>query len=231
MPDAVASARRAAFVAALGGFAAAAWAALDPARAGLSLLLVAGALLALGAAWLELGPASTKELAVVATLAGVAAAGRVLLAPVPSVQPITVIAIASGAALGARAGVGVGALAALASNFVLGQGIWTPWQMLGWAACGACGALAGRALRSRIAFAALALVLGLAFSALMDVWEWFSFFPHTWPALAAQMARGFPFQVAHGVGNVVIAVVAGPALLRLLDRYARRLRAEVVWAA
>jgi len=34
-----------------------------------------------------------------------------------------------------------GALAALASNFALGQGIWTPWQMLAWGACGAAGAL------------------------------------------------------------------------------------------
>ncbi len=55
---------------------------------------------------------------------------------------------------------------------------------------------------------------------------WFSFFPHTWQALATQMVRGFPFQAAHGIGNVVIALAAGPALLRILDRYGARLRID-----
>jgi energy-coupling factor transport system substrate-specific component len=214
---------------AAGAFGAAAWAALDPGRAGLSLLLVAASLVAAGVAWFELGPASTKQVALVATLAGVAAAGRILLAPVPGVQPVTVITIAAGAALGARAGAAVGALAALASNFVLGQGVWTPWQMLGWALCGLAGAGLRPALRSRLGFAAAGLVLGFAFSALMDLWEWAGFLPHTWPALAAQMARGLPFEAAHGIGNVVIALVAGPALVRTLERYARRLRVDVSW--
>lgn len=215
-------------VAAAVAFGAAAWAAIDPGRAGLSLLLVALALVALGASWLELSPGTTKELALVATLAGVAAAGRVLLAAVPGVQPVTVITMAAGAALGMRAGAAVGALAALASNMILGQGIWTPWQMLGWALCGVVGALAGRALRSGAVFATLAFALGIAFSALMDVWEWVSFYPHTPAALAATMARGLPFELAHGIGNVVIALVAGPALLRIVSRHAARMRTELV---
>ena len=44
-----------------------------------------------GAAWLESGPDASKEIALVATLAAVAAAGRVLFAAVPGVQPVTVI--------------------------------------------------------------------------------------------------------------------------------------------
>ncbi len=216
--------------AALCAFAAAAWAALDPSRAGLSLLLAAFALLAGGAAWLELGPGSAKELAVVATLGGVAAAGRVLFAVIPGVQPVTVIAVASGAALGMRAGVGVGATAALASNFFLGQGVWTPWQMLGWGACGAAGAALAPILARRLPFAAVCFVLGFAFSGLMDLWEWFSFYPHTWEAFVLQMARGFPFQLAHAIGNLLIALAVGPELRRVLERYGRRLHVEVSWA-
>jgi len=214
---------------AFAAFGAAAWAALDPERAGLSLLLAAGALVVLGAAWLETGPSSAKELALVATLAGVAAAGRVLFAPVPGVQPVTLIAIVTGVALGARAGATVGALAALASNFVLGQGVWTPWQMLGWGLCGAAGALARPALRSRIVLAVFAAFLGFSFSTLMDLWQWFSFYPHTWQALGVQMARGLPFDAAHAAGNLVLALVGGPELRRVLDRYGARLRTEVAW--
>jgi segregation and condensation protein B len=57
----------------------------------LALLLAALALLAGAATWLDGGPQSSKELTVIATLAAAAAAGRVLLAPVPDVQPVTVI--------------------------------------------------------------------------------------------------------------------------------------------
>ena len=77
-----------------------------------------------------------------------------LFAPVPSVQPVTVIVAAAGVALGPRRGFAVGALAALASNFFLGQGPHTPWQMLAWGGCGLLAGLLRPLLRSRLAFAA-----------------------------------------------------------------------------
>jgi len=196
----------------------------------LATALGAGALVVAGVAWFESGTDSTRELAVVATLAAAAAAGRVLFAAVPGVQPVTVIAIVAGASLGARAGVATGALAAFVSNLFLGQGIWTPQQMLGWGACGAVGALLAPALRNRWALAAVAAVLGFAFSVSMDVWLWYGFSPHTFAALAAVTGRGLWFDVSHAAGNVMIALAAGPELRRMLDRYGARLKTVVVWA-
>ena len=196
----------------------------------LATLLGAGALIAAGIAWFESGQDSTRELAVVATLAGAAAAGRVLFAAVPGVQPVTVIAVVAGATLGARAGAATGALAAFASNFFLGQGVWTPQQMLGWGACGVAGALLSPVIKGRWSLAAVTAVLGFAFSMSMDVWLWWGFFPHTLPSLVAVLARGLWFDVAHAAGNVVIALAAGPELRRLLERYRVRLHTEVVWA-
>ena len=196
----------------------------------LATALGAGALVVAGVAWFESGTDSTRELAVIATLAAAAAAGRVLFAAVPGVQPVTVIAIVAGASLGLRAGVATGALAAFVSNLFLGQGIWTPQQMLGWAACGAVGALLAPALRNRWALAAVAAVLGFAFSVSMDVWLWYGFSPHTFAALAAVVGRGLWFDVSHAAGNVVIALAAGPELRRMLDRYGARLKTVVVWA-
>ena len=210
--------------------ASAAWVAVTPDQAGLPLLLAAVGLLAAGAAWLETGPSASKEIVLVATLAAVAAAGRVLFAAVPGVQPVTVITVASGAALGARAGFATGALAAFASNFFLGQGPWTPWQMLAWGACGLAGAALAPILRRRLTFAATCFVLGFAFSALMDVWLWVSFWPHTWQALGVVVGQGVTFDAAHAVGNFAIALAIGPELRRLLERYARRMRTEVVWS-
>ena len=54
------------------------WAALDPSRGGIAVLLAALAVLAGGFAWLEGGTSSARDLTLVATLGGLAAAGRVL---------------------------------------------------------------------------------------------------------------------------------------------------------
>jgi len=222
--------RLTAFGALAAAVGAAAWVAVAPAHSGLPLLLAAMGLLVAGAAWLETGPAASKEIVLVATLAAVAAAGRVLFVAIPGVQPVTVVTVAAGAALGARAGFATGAIAALASNFFLGQGPWTPWQMLAWGGCGLAGAALARLIRRRLPFAALCCILGFAFSALMDLWIWVTYLPHTWQALVVVIGQGFWFDVAHAVGNVVIALTIGPELRRLLERYDRRLRTEVVWA-
>ena len=75
------------------------------------------------------------------------------------------------------------------------------------------------------ALAAFCFVLGLAFSAFMDVWNWMAFYDeHTWQTFVAVHARGLPFDLAHAIGNVLIALAVGPELRRLLDRYGRRLQ-------
>ena len=66
-------------------------------------------------------------------------AGRVLFAFIPNVQPVTTMTACAGVALGPRAGAAVGGIAALVSNGFLGQGPWTPWQMLGWGLVGVLG--------------------------------------------------------------------------------------------
>lgn len=210
--------------------AAAAWAALDPARGRVAVLLAAAAIVGAGFAWLEAGPSSTRDVALVATLAGIAAAGRVLFAPIPDVQPVTVIVVAAGAALGPRRGFAVGALAAFASNVFLGQGPYTPWQMLAWGGCGVVAGLLAPLVRRRVAFAALCFVLGYAYGTLLDLWQWYAFMPHTWAALTVTLGAGFAFNTAHALGNVVLALVAGPELRRILERHERRARTEVVWA-
>jgi energy-coupling factor transport system substrate-specific component len=213
----------------IAAFAAAAWTVLSPDDAALALLLVAAGLIVAGASWLESGTGTSKELVLISTLAAAAAAGRVLFAAVPNVQPVTVTAVVAGVALGPRAGMAVGGLAAFVSNFYLGQGAYTPWQMLAWGACGLIGGLAAPLLRRRVPLALTCFALGFAFDAVMDMWEWLSFYPHTWQAFTALYARGLWFDAAHATGNFILALAAGPELRRLLERYARRLKAEVVW--
>jgi energy-coupling factor transport system substrate-specific component len=212
------------------GLAGVLWAVIDPADGGLATLLAAFALVAGGFAWLEQGHDSARDLTLVATLAGIAAAGRVLFVPIPNVQPVTVIVAASGVALGPRRGFAVGALAAIASNMFLGQGAHTPWQMLAWGGCGVLAGVFRLVLRRRWPFALFCAVLGMAFGTVMDLWLWFAFYPHTWAALVTVLAAGLAFNVAHALGNFVLALAAGPELRRVLDRHGGRTKTEVVWA-
>ncbi len=110
--------------------------------------------LAAGFAWYERSHPTAKVLALVATLAALAALGRVAFAPLPNVKPTTDVVLLAGYALGGAPGFAVGAVAALASNVVFGQGPWTPWQMAAWGGVGLLGALlpedGARLLRRRL---------------------------------------------------------------------------------
>jgi energy-coupling factor transport system substrate-specific component len=151
----------------------------------------------------------------------------VLFGSVPTGLPVTFIGAGTGATLGPRAGIAVGGSAALLSNAFLGQGPWTPWQMIGWGLVGATAGLLPRLLRNRFALAAFGLAWGFLFDWLMDVWAWSALGQNAdATSFLAFVSTGIPFDVAHATGNVVIALIAGPTLIRMLDRYARRLHAS-----
>jgi energy-coupling factor transport system substrate-specific component len=187
-------------------------------------LLLAVGCIVLGVAAVERGPNRSKELALIAALAAVATAGRVLFAFIPNVQPVTITAAVTGAALGPRAGMAVGGLTALLSNAFLGQGPWTPWQMIGWGLVGVTAAPLRHVLRNRYALAAFGIAWGFLFDWLMDVWAWSSLGSGANAgSFLAFVSTGLPFDIAHATGNAVLALVAGPMLIRMLSRYARRL--------
>ncbi|MGI9117183.1 MAG: ECF transporter S component [Gaiellales bacterium] len=183
-------------------------------------------LLVLGLVAYERTRGGARELGLVAVLVAAATAGRLVFAAIPSAQPVTAIAIVTGVALGPRAGAAVGAGAALLSNAFLGQGPWTPWQMLLWGLAGASGGwLAPMLRRSRVALIAFGGAWGLVFGAGMDVWQLAAFGPAlTLPAFIAVHARAVPFDLIHAATNVILLGVAGRPLIALLDRSARRMR-------
>jgi energy-coupling factor transport system substrate-specific component len=195
----------------------------------LAAVLLGGALTLAVAGYVESGPDSAKEVAIVATLSALAVGGRLLVHPFPGVQPMTVMVVATGTAFGLRIGLAVGAMGALVSNFFLLQGPWTPWQMLLWGGCGAAGALARPLLGRRLAFALFCALLGVAFSSGMDVFDWWYRYAHTWAGLTLSLTTGLPYSLAHGVGNLLIGLAVGPELRRMLARFARRLHTEVEW--
>jgi energy-coupling factor transport system substrate-specific component len=218
---------------ALAAFGGAIWLGVTKGNAALALFLATGALIALGIVWIELRLQTAKELALVATLGGMAAASRELFHPLPDVLPTTALVIACGAALGPGAGASVGALTALVSNFALGQGLWTPWQMLGWALCGAAGGLLRPLVRHRLGFAAAGAVLAFGFGALQNLQYMLLLLQQPGaqlgPAFTLSYGGALSFDVTHAVTTAAVAFLAGPGLIRMLDRFARKLETEVVW--
>jgi energy-coupling factor transport system substrate-specific component len=189
------------------------------------------AVLVAGLAWYERSRPPARIVALVAALAALAVAGRLALAAVPNVVATTDIVLITGYAVGAAPGFAVGALAAAVSNLWLGQGPWTPWQMAGWGLVGLAGAalalVTGRRL-GRVGLATACGLAGLAYGALLDLSVMVTYGgEQSLDRYLAISSRGIPFNVAHAAGNVVLALAAGPALVRMISRY--RSRFEFTW--
>jgi len=191
--------------------------------------LVVGIVILAGFAWYERSRPPAQVVALVAALAALAIAGRIAFAAFPNVKPTTDIVIFAGYALGGAPGFAVGALAALVSNFWFGQGPWTPWQMAGWGLCGVLGAVLALGSRNagRLTLAATCGFAGILYGALLN----FSLMATYGGDLSLRHflvleARAIPFEIAHVLGNVVLALVAGPAMVRMLVRFRRRFEWE-----
>ena len=83
-----------------------------------------------------------RELVPIAVMAAIAVVGRTVfeIVPLPNFKPCSAVIIITAVSFGPEAGFLTGALTALVSNFIFGQGPWTPWQMFTW---GLVGFLAG----------------------------------------------------------------------------------------
>jgi Prenyltransferase and squalene oxidase repeat len=198
-----------------------------------------------GFAWYERVRPDARIVALVATLAAFAALGRIAFAAVPNVKPTTDIVLISGYALGGGPGFAVGALAGLTSNFFFGQGPWTPWQMAAWGATGVIGAAlawaTSPAVRARLRWrrpgnqpsigrwplAIVCSVVGFAFTAVQDFGDWVTYSDHSSGQLAVYVGKGLGFDAIHAAGCFAFALAFGPALIRSIQRFARRL--QVTW--
>lgn len=81
-----------------------------------------------------------REIVTLSVMSAIAVASRAAFAVIPFFKPMLGIIMITGMAFGSGAGFLVGTVTGFVSNFIFGQGPWTPWQMF---AYGIGGALAG----------------------------------------------------------------------------------------
>jgi energy-coupling factor transport system substrate-specific component len=191
----------------------------------LTSFVILGLVLLGGFAWYERSRPPSQVVALVAALAALAIAGRIAFAAFPNVKPTTDIVVFAGYALGGAPGFAVGAFTALGSNLWFGQGPWTPWQMTAWGLCGVLGALLALGTRNagRFTLAAICGFAAIFYGALMN----FSLMATyggdlSWQKFWFYEGQAIAFEVAHFTANVVLALVAGPAMVRMLVRFRER---------
>jgi energy-coupling factor transport system substrate-specific component len=191
----------------------------------LASFFILGVVLLGGFAWYERSRPPSQVVALVAALAALAIAGRIAFAAFPNVKPTTDIVVFAGYALGPAPGFAVGAFAGLVSNFWFGQGPWTPWQMAGWGLCGVMGAALAVGTRNagRLTLAAVCGFAGIAYGVLLN----FSLMATYGGDLSVKHflvleGRAIPFDLAHAIGNIAFALLAGPAMVRMLVRFRER---------
>jgi len=199
--------------------------------------LAAFAILALALAggfwWYERSRPDARIVALVGTLAAFAALGRIAFAALPNVKPTSDIVLIAGYALGGGPGFAVGAIAGLASNFFFGQGPWTPWQMAAWGVTGVVGAglaliCRGRPI-GRWPLAIVCCICGFAFTAVQDAGDWITYSDHSLAQLGVYVGQGLGFDAIYAGSCLVFALAFGPALLRSIQRFTKRL--EITWLA
>jgi energy-coupling factor transport system substrate-specific component len=192
--------------------------------------LIVGLVLAAGWVAYERRTPSARMVAVVATLAAVAALGRDAFVALPDVKPVTAIAFVVGYALGPLPGFTVGAIGMLASNIMLGQGPYTPWQMAAWGLVGLAGAALGRLTHRRLGRVPLALacaVAALMAKEIMNLYTYTLAGTHTPAAFLAIAGTALPFDLTDMFATLLFALAFGPELARLLAR--TRERMTVSW--
>ncbi|WP_066308533.1 ECF transporter S component [Bacillus sp. FJAT-29814] len=169
-----------------------------------------------------------KELVLLAVLAAIAAVGRIPFASIPSVQPTTFVIMMAGLVFGAESGFMIGAVAALASNMIMGQGPWTPWQMAAW---GLVGLTAGfmkdsRLMNTKAGRLIFGIVWGFLFGWIMNIWGFLGFVqsggPIDFRAFLVYIAGSALFDTMHAVSNVVFLLLFGDIWIKILTRFKRK---------
>lgn len=163
---------------------------------------------------------STKKLILIAAMVALSVVGRILFTPLPGFKPVTAMVVITAMYFGSEAGFMTGALSAVISNFSFGQGPWTPFQMFSWGMIGLmAGLLAHPLKRSKIALTVYAILSGVMFSLLMDIWSvlWADGFFNIARYLAAMIAA-LELTVIYAVSNVIFLLLFSKPIGKILDR-------------
>jgi len=171
----------------------------------------------------ESAATNSKEIALAAMLGTISAVFRVPFAAVPGVQPCTCIIFCSGYVFGPVAGFAVGAITVVVSNFFLGHGPWTLYQIIAWGLIGMAAHLFSRIKLNRVLLIIIGIVSGFIYGLITNIWFWTAFiYPLTWNTLLVTELNTIAFDSLHAAGNAVFFGLLGLKTIEMLNRFKNR---------
>ena len=166
-----------------------------------------------------------REVVLIAMYTAITVTAQIFFHVTVPIQIETSLTIIAGVSMGPQVGFLIGALVRLICNFYMGQGPWTPFQMITWGIIGLfAGLLAAALKKSRLLLLCYGAVSGVLFSILMDVWTvlWMNR-EFSLGAYGAAIVSALPFTILYMVSNVaflwLFAKPFGEKMERMHYRY------------
>lgn len=187
-----------------------------------SLLVLTEVLLACFLAFERRRP-QAREVVLIAVLCALTVAARAAFFMAPQFKPALAIVILAGVCFGAQTGLLVGAFSMFVSNFLFGQGPWTPWQMMAFGLIGLLAGLLFKPGRLPSQKAALCLFGALAallvYGGIMNPAAVLILQPHpTWEMLLVSWSFGLPFDLLHAASTVLFLLLLSSPILAKMER-------------
>lgn len=188
----------------------------------ISLLIILETLIPFGTVFESRKP-QAREIVIISVLCAIAVAGRAAFYMLPQFKPVVAIVIISGVCFGGETGFLVGAITGFVSNFLFGQGPWTPWQMF---AFGMVGLIAGILFRKGFlrktkaslcvfgAFATLIVYGGVMNPASVIMMQT----NLNQEMLISSFVMGFPFDLIHSVSTAFFLWFVAEPMIDKLER-------------
>ena len=164
---------------------------------------------------------TSKDITLIASLTALAVVSRAVFYLVPQVKPIAAVVGGSGAVLGAKRGYLIGALSMFVSNFIFGQGAWTPFQMVAMASVGLCFGLVFNYIKptkislSVVGFLSVLILYGL----IVDLSSVLYFNSDmTFKGIVAIYASGVPFNLVFAGVTALFLYFFGETFIKKIER-------------
>ncbi|MHA1370225.1 MAG: ECF transporter S component [Promethearchaeota archaeon] len=175
---------------------------------------------------LEESAISTKEISLIAIYCAFTAVARIPFVVLPSVQPCSYLIFCAGFVFGPLIGFIIGANTAFLSNFILGQGPWTIYQMFGWGMIGIVGGILNLSKDrqpNKWLNASIGFILGFFYGWLLNLWFWVLFIkPLTWESWILVNITCFYLDLSHAICNALFLYYFGDRTINILYRYKQR---------
>ncbi|BBF41801.1 substrate-specific component CbrT of predicted cobalamin ECF transporter [Lachnospiraceae bacterium KM106-2] len=165
-----------------------------------------------------------REVILVGTFTLAAVLGRVVFQFFPFIKPLVAITMLAGMSMGMGAGFFCGSVSAVLSNFVFGQGPWTPCQMICFGLAGALMALIyNKKKESQLAPFIGGMLVLVVIGPLLDIsTEIVKDGTFLSEQIVAVIHSGIPANAVHGISTTIFLLLLKNPVLTRIDRICKK---------